>query len=374
MTDDRLITVAIHTFDRAHRLKHILESEGVSVMLQNVNLTSPSISSGIRVRIHERDLPLALRIIENMEIFAPPHLDADASDTGSHPVLVPIDFTPGAMVAAEAAFRIAAMHGACVHLMHTFIDPTFAAKSAMQLSATLDFEATPDPVDEMATEQEIEKTARESMRDFEEKLREKIKMGVLPAVKFDSEISEGLPEEVVDDYVTTHHPLLVVMGTHSSDDHSRQLLGSVTAEVLDSCRASILTIPDNAGGLFSDNRIRHIVFFSTSTQDDILTLDALYRLLPEAPLSVTIVSMPGAPAADNMLTYCRDHYPAYKFSISPLSLSNPVEDLDKLSAAHSIDLITVGTRKKNIFVRLFSPTLAHKLLFHADIPLLSIPV
>ena len=66
---DRLITVAIHTYEKAIVLKSLLESEGVAVVLQNVNLVQPVVSSGVRFRIHETDLPLALRIIENCEIF-----------------------------------------------------------------------------------------------------------------------------------------------------------------------------------------------------------------------------------------------------------------------------------------------------------------
>ena len=66
---NRLITVAIHTYDKAVALRSLLESEGIKVTLQNVNLEQPTVSSGIRVRILESDLPLALRIIENHEIF-----------------------------------------------------------------------------------------------------------------------------------------------------------------------------------------------------------------------------------------------------------------------------------------------------------------
>ena len=66
----RLITLAIHTYGQAQALKALLEREGVNVVLQNVNLEQPVVSAGIRVRINENDLPLALRIIENTDIFA----------------------------------------------------------------------------------------------------------------------------------------------------------------------------------------------------------------------------------------------------------------------------------------------------------------
>ena len=38
-----------------------------------------------------------------------------------------------------------------------------------------------------------------------------------------------------------------------------------------------------------------------------------------------------------------------------------------------IDILTMTTRKRNIFARLFNPSIAHKMLFHADTPLLVIP-
>ena len=46
--EPRLITVAIHTYDHAVALKALLEGEGVKAVLQNVNLSAPVVSSGVR--------------------------------------------------------------------------------------------------------------------------------------------------------------------------------------------------------------------------------------------------------------------------------------------------------------------------------------
>lgn len=373
MSADRLITIAIHTFDRAQRMKSLLESHGIKVALQNVNLTNPSISSGVRVRIAESDLPFALRIVENAEIFSPEVMD---EKTGHQTVLVPVDFSENSFKACMIAFKIASIHNAVVHLLHSYMDPTYTARASMQLSETLDFEPGVDMAENVEIDKEIADVARKSMEELENRLREKMKDGVLPAVKFDSEITEGLPEETVDDYASSHHPILIVMGTKGTDASNRHLFGSVTAEVLDSCRCTILTVPDTTM-IPGAHELHHVVFFATSRQDDILTLDALYRLLPETPLHITLASLPdkGAEqAAPNLLNYCKGHYPAYTFSLAPLSEGDPMADYDRIDAGHKVNLVVVGTRKRNIFARLFSPTLAHRLLFHADTPLLSIPV
>ena len=63
MDEDRLITIAIYTYEKAQIIKGILENEDIPVAIQNVNLIQPVISSGVRVRIRERDLPHALQIL-----------------------------------------------------------------------------------------------------------------------------------------------------------------------------------------------------------------------------------------------------------------------------------------------------------------------
>lgn len=379
MLSDRLITVAIHTYDRAHRLKAILEGEGIMVSLQNVNLTNPSISAGVRVRIKECDLPQALRVIENIEILAPsatcsPHEHAQGS------ILVPVDFSENSLKATIVAFRLASSLGAGIHMLHTYIDPTFSGQSVMQLSDSLTFDQTIDPIDDAEIDKSLASIARESMKKFEEQIRDKIKAGVIPGVKFSSEIAEGLPEEIIDDYVSFHKNILTVMGTQGANSNNREILGSVTAEVLDSCRTMVLTVPSNTPWA-SKGMPAHAVYFTTASQEDIIALDTLYRLFPDVALKITLVALPASrfskPRPDSLeplLKYCRSNYPAFSFKASPLSLSNPVEEFSELTSTSPVDMIVIPSRRKNIFSRLFNPSLAHRLLFHSDIPLMSIPV
>ena len=117
--ESRLITVAIHTFDRAQALKSVLESEGVETVLQNVNLSQPVVSSGVRVRIRETDLPLALRIIENIDIFTN---GSPADSEGKQPIiLVPVDFSAYSALACDIAFHIATEHRASICILNTYI-------------------------------------------------------------------------------------------------------------------------------------------------------------------------------------------------------------------------------------------------------------
>ncbi len=375
MNEDRLITLSIHTYDRAVNLKNILEKEGIEVSLQNVNLTAPVVSSGVRVRIHESDLPLALRIVENIEIFT---CDSSvASDKVSPVVLVPVDFSPHAVMACDYAFHIAAAHNASILILHTYIDPTMMM-SNVQLTDALTFDASSG--EDAVIESEINTEIKVAMDRFVKSLREKIKRGDIPAAKFRTEVREGVPEDVIGELAREVHPMLIVMGTRGAGKKERELVGSVTAEVLDTCRYPVFTVPESVQ-LSNLTGISNVILISDLDQEDILALDALYRLFPMRDFTVTLLNLPSKKhraadhsAEDSLLSYCRRHYEGYSFRVDSVSGDRIAEEYQRLHHSIKPNLVVVPNRKKNIFVRLFNPGLAHKLLFSADVPMMVIPV
>lgn len=373
MNEERLITVAIHTYENAVKLKNLLESEGVAVVLHNVNLSQPVVSSGVRVRIKECDLPLALRIIENREIFC---YSKDVESEKAPEIVVPVDFSDYSTRAAMLAFDVASRHKAQIVFIHAYIIPY---QPNLQLSNTYSYD-----VDNVQLDNAIVKEARLRMEQFGNSLKEKIKQGDISPVVFKTEIMEGIPEDVITEYSKNTSPLLIIMGTRGADKKERDLVGSVTAEVLDSCRFPAFTVPDSPTAPLSLSAIHSVVFFSNLDQEDIIALDTLHRLIPDLNLDITIVHIPGRKdrgqdcekAYRSLLEYCNSHYgeAGYRFSIRKLELKSAIDDFNMLEKTQPINLIVVPNKKKNVFARLFNPGLAHKLLFHADIPIMAIPV
>lgn len=370
----RLITLAIHTYDRAVAVRNLLEAEGVKVTLQNVNLEQPEVSSGVRVRIAESDLPLALRIVENPDIFTGSAVHS-LTPTSHRTVLVPVDFSPYSLNAACAAARLAAARNADIAFLHSYIDPRMSG--SIQLTDNLTY----DIAESDATENLIS-AANGEMSKFTRMIREKMKSGELPMVRFSAAVEEGVPEDAIISYARANPPYLVVMGTRSHSRKERELIGSVTAEVLDDCRFSVLAIPEtiDASQFKSPG---NILFFSNLDQEDIIAMDTLYRYFPSAHASVTIVHIPmrsrftdraAGKSAIALGEYCRKTFSHFSFRTVPVSPKTAVDELGKLQREHSFDLLVVPNRRKNAFARFFNPGLAHKILFNADIPMLVIPV
>lgn len=372
MNDSRLITIAIHTLEKALPLKHLLENEGIPVELHNVNLESPETSVGVRIRIPEAELARALRIIENIEIFAFP--EASQSGSGGR-ILVPVDFSNHSMEAARLAMILGARSGRPVEFLHTFLAPT--NRDTIQLANVYDY----DLVDIESTRQ-IENDAKIKMARFTDTIRNGIKSGELPATKFTATVCEGLPEEVILTFTREQKPQILIMGTRGAHKKELDLIGSVTAEVLDGCRVPTITLPDSVEAGFIRN-VRRVFFFCNYDQEDLIALDELNRLLPDSPLQLTLIHIPGRrylrksdieKSEKNLLLYLRSHYPDYTVAVQHTDSDRALTQLSAQMQQEKIDLVCVPGKHKNVFARVFNPGLPHKLLFSADIPMLMVPV
>jgi len=372
MSDSPLITVAIHTLHYACSIKALLEKEGVRVTLQNVNLSNPEIAAGVRIRIHESDLPVALRILENKELF----IDSINETDSSQPlILIPVDFSQRAVNSCIAAFKLAQTQNATITLLNTFLDPIYSRRS--QLNDSLNFDN--DSIHDKATA-EAETEAHSLMSVFEQNLVEMIKKGDIPPVKFTHEIRKGIPEDIINQYARENHPVIIVMGTRKSDSKARTLIGSITAEVLDTCRFPVLTIPDKTATTNPDN-IENILFFSNFDQQDILAIDSMFRILPAKFYKIYLVKIPSkkftgdiTDPLNRLKNYCNSHYSGNEFIIDNISLDSADDDFNRIITDYEIDLIAVPNKKKNVFARFFNPGVAHRLLYQSDIAMLSIPI
>jgi len=375
MTPNRLITIAIHTYEKALPIKNLFEREGIYVELNNVNLASPTVSAGVRIRIKESDLPLALRIIENIEIFDIPVAGEERKQGGT--VLLPTDFSPHSDNAARLAFQIAGRLGCSIEMLYSFIAP--ATPIGVQLTDSYDYGLT--DVEEMRT---LENEARKKMEGYASRIRDWIKSGEIPAVKFSTMVTEGIPEEAILGYAREHKPQLIVMGTRGADKKEAELIGSVTAEVLDSCRIPAFTVPENVD-VKALVGLRRVAFICNLDQEDMIALDTLYRLFPEQSLEVMLVHIPGrrergsadskiGKAQLNLLNYCREHFPGCSFDMRTVRLDALIDDFRSIMQAAPFNLICVPNKKRNVFARVFNPSVAHKILFRADVPMMVIPV
>lgn len=370
---DDFITLVIHTPGYAQSLKNILESHGMQVTLEDFVSHKSPVAVAQRVKIHPRDLPLAIKIIESGNNYSPALIDMKMAGMSGN-LLIPVDFSDSSKLAVDVGFKLAERMGVRPVVMHSYVAPVFTQQQLLNFQE----EANPDPA-EVEESRSIRNLAATKLSQFKKKIVEWQKSGELTDVKFSVSLQEGVAEEAILEYCKMAPPELVVMSTRGVSKKEEELIGSVTAEVLDSCRVPLFTVPENCS-ITSIEGIKNLLMICNLDQHDIITVDALMRMFDYPECSVTLVpSMQRKTSQlkdkiEALASFFNSNYPMAKFSAVLPDRGNFRTEIDGIISEKDIQLLIIPNKKTNIFSRIFRPTLAHKCLFERDMPMLVIPV
>ncbi len=369
-SENKLVTVAIHTYQKAQILKSILESEGIEAYIHNVNLLQPMVSAGVRVRINEVDLPRALDIIENVS-FDELEEKVETKKEKKREVLVPVDFSEYTLKACEFAFELAEEIDCTIKLMHVYFSSYYPASIPFGDTFAVQPKAE-------GMYKDIYENVESQMKELISKLNVKITEGVIPDIHYSYSLREGLPEEEIVSYSKKIRPYAIVMGTQGSNKKDQDLIGSVTAEVIEGCRTPIFAIPENAPPC-SISTMKNIVFLTNFQEREFLALAILMEFIKNYPIRVSFVHVAKKEDRWNEIkltglrNYFKEHYPNIEtdYTVVDGNVGIP-EALEKFVNENTIDMISMSSSPRNIFARMFNPGIARRMLFHTNTPMLVI--
>lgn len=375
--EEKLVTLAILTYSKAQILKSVLENEGIEAYIHNVNQIQPIVSSGVRIRIKESDLPRALSIIESSawlaeDVVGERKTAKKEQDQVSSKILIPIDYSAYSMKACEIGFNLAKATGAEIVLLHVYFTPIYA--STLPYGDVFDYQMTDDE-----NVRNILQKVNQDINAFSAKIKEKISLGKLPNVKYSSLLREGIPEEEILRYSKEVQPKLIIMGTRGKSQKDIDLIGSVTAEVIDRSKTLVLAIPENTS--FSDfNDIKRVAFITNFDQRDLISFESFINAVHKIQSSVSLIYLKESKDKDpwsevklaGLKEYFQKQYPTLNIHYDVVMNDDLLDSLDHYIKENQIDIITVPAYKRNVFSRLFNPGIARKMIFHSDTPLLVI--
>ena len=269
--EDKLVTLAILTYTKAQILKNVLENEGIETYIHNVNQIQPVVSSGVRLRIKESDLPRALKITESSTWLSESIVGEKEPKTEnkSNKILIPVDFSNYSMKACEFAFNLAKTENAEVILLHVYFTPIYA--SSLPYGDV--FKNTP-------------------FKQFSE--------------------------------------------------------------------------------------VKRIAFITNFDQRDLIAFEAFFNTWKSFHFSVSLIHLTDSKDTWNEIKlagikeYFHKQYPGLEIHYDVVMNDNLLKGLDQYIKDNQIDIITLTSYKRNIFARLFNPSIARKMIFHSDTPLLVI--
>ena len=374
LNSDKLVTVAIHTYEKAQILKSILESEGIPSVIHGVNLIEPTIPGSVRVRIRESDLQSALRVIEQVDFTSKLTNDEDQDDKGkelSNEILIPVDFSDYTILTCEFGFKLAHDLNCSVKLMHAFFTPFYPAAIPFSDAFTI-------PISDKDIYQDIRKKTEKDMNELIKKIDAQIANNTFPNVNYTHTLIEGLPEEEIITYSKKMKPIAIVMGTRGKNAKDLDLIGSVTAEVMDGCKTPIFAVPEDAK-VRNLSEIKRIVFLTNFQEREFKAFDIMMKFLKPYPVKLFLAHIAKKDDVWNEIKlsglqkYLTESNPRLQTEYKLIDQSESLEvSLEKFVDENNIDMISLSSSRRNLFARMFNPGIARRMLFHSDTPILVI--
>ena len=143
-------------------------------------------------------------------------------------VLFPTDGERSSEAAADDAVELAELHGATLHVLHVVDD------------ATVEVLAEAGEMSRDEVEDSLESEGRKAVGTVADEVRE-------AGVDVETEVVHGKPDDVIVDRADATDADVIVMGTEEQPSEYRDLLGSVTENVLRRTMARVLVVKTEAG-------------------------------------------------------------------------------------------------------------------------------
>lgn len=360
-------------------LKKILEVHSIEVKLQNYVASSSPIAVAVKVMIHEKDLPMALKVTESLEQITSINLDNILTGHKGE-LLIPVDFNDYCQCACKAGFELASYLQLQPVLLHAYPTPVFSPSFSLDDSVDTGMDnSLEEEFTEMEIGKDLQKQGRKKMKELIAELHKEQKDGQLPDLSFKAIMEDGVAEDVIKEYCRVSVPSLVVMVTRGKQKKGEQLIGSVTAEVLDDCKVPLLSIPENCN--FGDiKKMKEVIYLCNLDQHDLICLDTFMRMFEYPDVNITLIPLIERQDKNtkSKLLHLKDYfnktYPTAHFITAIIPHKTFMADFNNYESQRGTELIVVPNRRKNAFMRLFNPGIAHRLLFERDLPLLALPI
>ncbi len=207
----------------------------------------------------------------------------------------------------------------------------------------------------------------------ETKLKASIDSDFPKGVPIEKIITEGATHEEIVHTAKKLHAELIILGSHSDEEHERYFIGSNVQKVIRFAACPVLMVKKD----FSTREIKKIVFSSQFDEDvhqpfaEVLKLAKIFN----SSISLLFVNTPGnfkdARVIAKQLNEFAARYPGQKIEVSTYNHHDPVNGILEFCQDVKADVICTVTQDRRHSAK-YLIGITESLAFHSEIPVLSI--
>ncbi|MDB4581971.1 universal stress protein [Draconibacterium sp.] len=364
--EEKLITIVVLPYAKAHILKMRFEAKEIECDLENINLIEGAASSTVRVNILEKDLSKAIPILDEF-LGKKSFISETEAEPNERHILVPIDFSSNSEMACKMAFNIAKHLQVKLVFMHSYINPII---HSIPFSDVYAYDSA------LLTKVEFsEKNANINFQKFVSKMADEIGREKWDEMNPEYIIKSGYADEDILAYAHENKSQLIVLGGTGKSKHN-ETIGSVTVDVMYNARVPVLIVPENTPDLELEY-FSKVLYATNFDEKDFVALDKLMSIL--YPFNIKVVcAHVGQPKGNGwdlaklngMKDVLIEKYRSETFECRLIIGDDTLDSLEHFIEDEKIDILSLTTHKRNMISRLFNPSLARKMIFHTNTPLL----
>ena len=282
-------------------------------------------------------------------------------------ILVPVDFSISSEKACKMAFNIASHLEIKLVFMHSFINPLI---HSIPFSDVYAYDSA------LLTKVEnAEKKANKNFQDFVSKMADEIGKEKWETVTTEFIIKSGYADEDILTYSHENRSQLIVIG-NSGNSVQTGTIGSTAVDIMYNAQVPVLVVPENTP-VQELKDFSTILYATNFDEKDFVVLDKLMSIL--FPFDIKVVCAHVGYAKGNgwdlaklngMKDILKEKYRSESFECKLIIGNNTLDSLEKFIKDEKIDILSLTTHKRNMISRLFNPSLARKMAFHSNTPLL----
>ena len=174
----------------------------------------------------------------------------------------------------------------------------------------------------------------------------------------------------------SYNPGVIVMGTQGRAQGAVNLIGSVTKKIIQKATVPVFVIPKQSIFL-GINYINKVLYATNFDESDFKTLRKLMTLIRPFGMKINCVHIAteedismGQAKMDSLKDHFQKEFDEYNLTCDIMYHKDVFQGLEDYIDEKDIDMIALTTHKRGIIEKLFNPSLARRMLFHTNIPLL----
>jgi nucleotide-binding universal stress UspA family protein len=280
-------------------------------------------------------------------------------------ILVPVDFSDYSLNACFFALHLASRTKAEILLFHVFFNPMV---DAMAFPDAFTYQSNMADIFK-----ELEESAIKQMKKFSRKIKKYARPRNLENISIKTEVRAGQPGEEIDSIIKTFSPGIIVIGTRGHGEQANEVLGSVAARVIDSAGTPVLLVTQDAR-LSEEGRIK-VLYATDFDESDYHSIGSLSRIMSGFDICIDCVHfstkqevLGNREKMSEMKKHLKKEYGNINLECHIIQSEDLLSGVNDFIEANDIELIALTHKKRNIFYRLFNPSLAKKLLFQTKRP------